>query len=85
MDQEIFDRLVQYCEEKGGTKTAVIERALVEFFERNERNEEKADYVLDTGEIIEVQKKAEITVEDIERLSKYSAALLDLVKNKKDK
>ena len=45
IEKNVYDRLTQYCEDSGQTKTLAIERALMVYIDEYYRQQEKLEHI----------------------------------------
>ena len=45
IEKNVYDRLTQYCEDSGQTKTLAIERALMAYIDEYYRQQEKLEHI----------------------------------------
>ena len=45
IDKTVYERLTQYCEDSGQTKTLAIERALMVYIDEYYRQQEKLEHI----------------------------------------
>ena len=45
IEKNVYDRLTQYCEDSGQTKTLAIERALMGYIDEYYRQQEKLEHI----------------------------------------